>query len=113
MLSYLFRTSKQYIHKFNRNKENYINALNQYSYLVDTFNILKFKVNQISVVNKSNNSFGHLYLKELENIKNELNTIKNDIEMYNKNYTLIYLDIEKCKKKCNTLKLNLLNKVNK
>jgi len=86
MLLNLFRITKQYIHHFNKN--NYLHALNQHTYLLDTFNVLKSQVSKINIKNKYSSSFEHLYLKELESIKNELNSIKNDIEMCNKNYTL-------------------------
>lgn len=95
---------------FHYNNYNYKNTMNQYSNLVETFNTLKHtvtKINTNTVYNK--NSFQHLYDKELDSIKYDLNRIKYDIDHGEKNYTLIYLDIEKCKKKCNSLKLNLLS----
>ena len=107
MFSRLFSISKLFFHY---DKKHYKNTIFQYSNLLETFNNLKHSVNKIqSNTTSEKNSFKHLYDKDLETIKNDLNMIKYDIDHCDKNYTLIYLDIEKCKKKCDTLKLNLLS----
>ena len=85
------------------NTNNYKNVCFHYETIQTSYNRLKQIVNKGNIDSQNQNN----KLPEINQIKEDLNRIKQHIENNDINYTMIYLQLDQCKQKINYLFRNL------